>query len=218
MTIRKDNHDLTRERILNEAEALFAQKGFDAVSVREITCAASCNLAAVNYHFGNKGNLYIEVFRAHWVPRAMRLQEHFRRSLAAQGQPSPTTVAQALAEAFLKGPLSDEERQRHFQLMTRELGQPTEAFEIVAEEVMRPFFEELASTLRPAMPKGLRREQVLLNILSIFSMVLYFNFARVAVSRITGREYDTAFKNRLVKHIVEFSLKGLGGLEKEGLR
>jgi len=43
------NHrnDLTRERILDEAEALFANKGYHAVSVREITRAARCNLAAV---------------------------------------------------------------------------------------------------------------------------------------------------------------------------
>ena len=41
-------NDHTKERILDEAEALFAQKGYDAVSVREITGAANCNLAAVN--------------------------------------------------------------------------------------------------------------------------------------------------------------------------
>ncbi|MCK4729521.1 MAG: CerR family C-terminal domain-containing protein [Desulfobacterales bacterium] len=214
----KDKNDVTKERLLNEAEGLFAQKGYDAVSVREITTAANCNLAAVNYHFGNKQNLYLEVFRARWVPRARLLQEHFRKSLAAQGSPSPTAVAKALAEAFLVGPLSDKERHRHHQLMVRELGQPTEAFELVADQVMRPFFKGLADMLRPVMPEGLGEERLILNILSIFAMVLYFNFARVAVTRITGYEYDTAFKARLVEHIVEFSLKGLGGLEKEGLR
>lgn len=50
MTIRRDNHDLAGERILNEAGALFAQEGFEAVGVREITCAANCNLAAANCH------------------------------------------------------------------------------------------------------------------------------------------------------------------------
>jgi len=206
-----DKHDLTKERLLNEAEALFAQKGYNAVSIREITTAAGCNVAAINYHFSSKQNLYLEVFRARWVPRARRVQEYFRRSLAAHGATSPTAVTQALAEAFLVGPLSDEERQRHYQLMTRELGQPTEAFELVADEVMRPFFKELADMLRPAMPEGEGKEDLMLNILSIFAAVLYFNFARAAVTRITGREYDQAFKARLIKHIVEFSMKGLGG-------
>lgn len=205
-----DNHDLTKERLLDEAEALFARKGYDAVSVREITNAARCNLAAVNYHFGNKKNLYMEVFRARWIPRARRLHESFRKSLDAEEAASPEAVVRALAQAFLVGPMSDEERFRHHQLMIRELGQSTEAFELVADEVMRPFFKKLAGTLQPAMPQGLGKEGLMLNILSIFAMVLYFNFARVAVTRITGREYTKAFKSRLVEHITGFSLTGLG--------
>lgn len=47
----------TRERILNTAEKLFAQKGFDKVTLRELTTAANTNLAAVNYYFGTKDNL-----------------------------------------------------------------------------------------------------------------------------------------------------------------
>jgi AcrR family transcriptional regulator len=214
----KEKHDFTKERLLNEAEALFARKGYDAVSVREITAAARSNLAAVNYHFSSKQNLYLEVFRSRWVPRARRLQEYFRESLAAQDSPSPTAVAKSLAEAFLVGPLSDEERRRHHQLMARELGQPTEAFELVAEQVIRPFFKGLADTLRSFMPEGLAEERLMLNVFSIFATVLYFSFAQVAVTRITGREYDAVFKAQLIEHITEFSVKGLGGIERGALR
>jgi AcrR family transcriptional regulator len=212
--IQKEKDEFTKERLLNEAEALFAQKGYHAVSVREITAAAHSNLAAVNYHFSSKQNLYLEVFRSRWVPRARRLQEYFRKSLAAQDSPSPAAVAKSLAEAFLLGPLSDEERQRHHQLMARELGQPTEAFELVAEKVIRPFFKGLADSLRSFMPEGLGEEGLMLNILSLFATVLYFSFAHMAVTRITGREYDSAFKARLVEHITQFSVKGLGAMEK----
>jgi len=215
---RKEKEDCTKERILNEAEALFAQKGYDAVSIREITTVAHCNLAAVNYHFSSKQNLYLEVFRSRWVPRARRLQEYFRKSLAAQDSASPTAVAKSLAEAFLVGPLSDEERQRHHQLMARELGQPTEAFELLAEQVIQPFFKGLSGSLRSFIPEGLSEERLMLNILSMFATVLYFSFAHVAVTRITGHEYDAAFKAQLVEHITEFSVKGLGGIEKGTLR
>jgi AcrR family transcriptional regulator len=207
----ENKSDPTKERILNEAEALFAQRGYHAVSVREITAAAACNLAAINYHFGNKQNLYLEVFRSRWVPRARRVRSRFKESLAAHEALSPAAIAQALAEAFLVGPLSDEERQRHFQLMVKELSQPTQAFELVAEKVMRPFFKELGQALRSVMPEDLEQEQLLLNILSMFAVVLYFNFARVAVTRITGREYDAAFKTRLVNQVVDFCRRGLEG-------
>ena len=93
--------------------------------------------------------------------------------------------------------------------------QPTRAFELVAQEVIQPFFKEFADTLRSVQTDEVDQEQMLLNTFSIFSMVLYFNFARVAVSRLTGREYNTAFRARLVEQISQFSLQGLGVSEME---
>jgi len=213
--IQKGQLTTTRERLLKEAEILFAEKGYDAVSVREITKAANCNLAAVNYHFGNKENLYLEVFRSRWVPRARRLQEHVKKSLTGQSHFSADAMVKAIALAFLEGSLSEDEQLRHYQLITREMAHPTDAFELVAEEVMRPAFKELADVLRLVIPGDVSEERLMLNILSIFGMVLYFNFARAAVTRITGHQYDQAFKDRLVEHIADFSLTGLGIDKKE---
>jgi len=53
----------TYDRIFIAAERLFGDVGFEGVSVREIVHAADINLAAVNYHFGSKTELYLEVFR-----------------------------------------------------------------------------------------------------------------------------------------------------------
>jgi AcrR family transcriptional regulator len=204
-----DNNTTTRDRLLKVAEKLFAQKGYDSVSVREITNAAHCNLAAVNYHFGNKKALYQHMFRERWMSRAQRILACFEENLAGRDETSFSSVIQSLAEAFIKGPLTDEERLYHFQLMTRELIKPTDAFEIVATETMRPFFEKLGQRLKPFLSDGVDEERALLNILSIISMVIYFNFARVPVSRIIGHAYDEPFKDRLVRHIVQFSLSGM---------
>jgi TetR/AcrR family transcriptional regulator, regulator of cefoperazone and chloramphenicol sensitivity len=199
----------SKDRILDEAEALFAEKGFHAVTVREITQAARCNLAAVNYHFGNKQNLYLEVFRTRWMPRARRVQTCFKDLLSIQRTRSLAGTVHALAEAFLKGPLTDNERLRHSQLMIREMAKPGLAADMLVEEVIKPFFGELVVLLSPYLPENAERENVLLDIVSIFAMVIYFNFARVPVIRVTGQEYDNAFKDRLVDHIVRFCLTGL---------
>ena len=53
----------TREKILNVAEGLFAEKGFESVSVREIIKEAEVNISAVNYHFGSKDDLIFEVVK-----------------------------------------------------------------------------------------------------------------------------------------------------------
>ena len=48
----------TKTRILDAAEQLFMEHGFEATSLRQLTTAASVNLAAVNYHFGSKEELF----------------------------------------------------------------------------------------------------------------------------------------------------------------
>ena len=57
------NHFNTKERILHAAEDLFAQHGFAGTSLRQVTSRADVNIAAVNYHFGSKENLVLEVFK-----------------------------------------------------------------------------------------------------------------------------------------------------------
>lgn len=52
----------TADRILDAAEILFAEHGFEGTSLRQITAAARANLAAVNYHFGDKEALYVQAF------------------------------------------------------------------------------------------------------------------------------------------------------------
>ena len=56
--------EITRERILKAAERLFADRGYDATSVRAIVAKARVNQAAINYHFAGKDGLYREVLRA----------------------------------------------------------------------------------------------------------------------------------------------------------
>jgi TetR/AcrR family transcriptional regulator, regulator of cefoperazone and chloramphenicol sensitivity len=208
--------DIPKERILYEAEVLFAERGFYAVTVREITQAARCNLAAVNYHFGNKQNLYMEVFRCLWKPRAKRVLTRFEKLLEAQGERTLQGIVHSIAEAFIKGPLSEEERLRHSQLMIREMARPTEAFEMVIGDVIGPFQQKLVELIRPFMAREMGRVALLLHIQSIISMVTHFNFARNSVMRITGMEYDDRFTDELVEHVVKFSLNGLSGAVEGG--
>jgi len=69
----------TKSQLLDAAEALFAEQGFAATSLRELTARAGANIAAVNYHFGSKADLAKEVLLRRIEPinreRARRLDE-----------------------------------------------------------------------------------------------------------------------------------------------
>jgi AcrR family transcriptional regulator len=213
--IKEKQNTPTRERILSQAEILFAQKGFHAVSVREITTAADSNLAAVNYHFGNKKNLYLCVFREKMSPRADIIRGYFESILSKKENPGIGDIFGALGEAFLGGPMTDAERKMHIDLMHREMSHPTEAFKLIVEEEMKPFYGDLIKQLKSSMAEAIDEDRMMLSILSMLAITFYFNNAREHVTQITGHKYDDEFKTILVNYIAAFSEKGFLAAQKE---
>lgn len=111
--------------------------------------------------------------------------------------------------------MSADERTRHFKLISGELVQPTEAFELVVEQVFRPLFGKFLEDLRKVMPDTVDEKQMILNVFSILSMVLYFNFARPLITTFVGGQEHNDIETRLVDHIVQFSLSGVGSVKEE---
>ena len=70
MTELRAKGDVTKGRLLEATENLIAEKGFDAVSVRDITGLAKANVAAVNYHFGSREGLLAAVLEHRMKPLA----------------------------------------------------------------------------------------------------------------------------------------------------
>lgn len=209
--------DNAKERLLGVAEKLFAEKGYDGVSVREITNCAECNLASVNYYFGNKKNLYIDVFRHRLVPQLTQVRSQFENILAGQKDANFTSVIRAVVCAFMeKHPLNSEDHETFLGLMHREIHNPSGAVEIIVQEAIAPFFEVLMNLFKTYLP-GNEDELVLkLKIFSVIALSLHFSHARIPISRITGKEYDTEFVNELIDHTVSFALYGLSG--KSGMK
>ncbi len=100
MTLARD----TKQRILDAAERLFAERGFDVTSLRAITAAAGVNLAAVNYHFRSKDELIRAVLARNMAPlNARRLELLAASEARAQGRPVPVEeIVRALIGPMLE--------------------------------------------------------------------------------------------------------------------
>lgn len=87
-------------KLVEAAESLFAEKGFEAVAVREITTAAGANIAAVNYHFGSREGLVALVMRRHLTP--MNDERLLRLDAAERQWGSKAVPIEEVLDAFAR--------------------------------------------------------------------------------------------------------------------
>lgn len=194
--------DETRSRLLDAAGHEFAEKGYEGATVRSICDRAGVNLAAVNYHFGDKERLY----------EAVLLMAHRSRpkvDLAPPGQDPRVGLRQFVAR-FLHDMIEQSERPWHQALMAREVAQPSKASDVLVREAIRPSFEYLATLIRQLGP-DLSPRQVHAAGFSVVAQCLHYKMSRSISERIIGaaafEQLDTEF---LVDHITQFTLAALG--------
>ncbi|QCZ93558.1 TetR/AcrR family transcriptional regulator [Salinimonas iocasae] len=91
----------TKTQILDVAEALFAEQGFDQTSMRAITSGAGVNLASVNYHFGSKKNLIQSVFKRYFDILMPRIEETLSTLPVSTGRRGIADLLEALIPPML---------------------------------------------------------------------------------------------------------------------
>jgi AcrR family transcriptional regulator len=131
-----------KDRILLAAGREFAERGYEAATVRDICLAAGVNLAAVNYYFGDKKRLYIESVKHAHEERVRQVPEPRWEA----GTPPDRKLREFLGNT-LERMLGLGQHPWQVRLMLREVLQPTEACRELAEDYFRPHFELLVSIL-----------------------------------------------------------------------
>ena len=153
----------TRVRILDAAEALFTEDGFEATTLRQITAAAEVNLAAVNYHFGSKEELIREVFRRRltWLNQ-QRLQELDRLEAEAGGAPlKPSRILEVFFGVALRMAADTQGGGRTFmRLLGRTYTKPSEFVRGFLAEEYAAVTTRFKAALIKALP-GVPAEEIL---------------------------------------------------------
>ncbi len=195
----------TRQRLVDSAARLFADRGFENVTVREICKASNANVAAINYHFGDKAGLYRAV-----VTYAIGvMQETNEQSQRAGDGQSPEDQIRGFVRVFVGRLASDDNPNAWIHnLMAREMEHPTEALDQVMMLVVQPRLEYLCGIAATYMGLPVSDPRVKRCIVSL--QVQCFLVSRripPSMERVWGpvmRDVDVA-----VDHIVEFTLGGM---------
>ncbi len=200
--------EITKTRIIDAAGEVFAEKGFEQATVREICKRAEVNLAAINYHFGDKQNLYIEA-----VKRAYCEGEEDEPLLI----PAEVTAEQKLyyfIEHMMTDMLDRESPTWHVELMMREMARPTLACSELVQSYIGPKFSILMSIIEELVPSNLPLSKRHLLAFSVVGQCLLYRFHRPIGKLLIGDdEFESLFDvTYLAKHICEFSLQGIESL------
>lgn len=195
----------TRERLLTAAERLFAQRGFKDVTVREICHEAHANVAAVNYHFGDKMGLYREVLHVaiDAIQSATEAARDAGRGLAPEDQ------LRTYVRLFLHRLLAPGSETIH-KLVNREVTDPTPALDDLIEQAVRPRVEYLSGVIAGIMGCELSDPRVLRCVGSVQSQSIMYAKPNPIAERLGFRFRATSSEiDEAARHIAEFSVAGV---------
>lgn len=201
----------TRRQILEAAGEVFAEAGFRDATVREICRRAGVNVAAINYHFGDKEKLYAEVLRY----SQQKCLEKYPPLMDVGPAAPPEEKLRAFVLSFLlrifdKGPIA-----WHGKLMSREMVEPTAALESIIAEKIRPMAEQLGAIVAEVLQRPPGDEAVRLCSFSIVSQCVFYHHCRPVLTRLYPDQppMDTVGAALLADHITGFSLAAMKNLK-----
>jgi len=196
----------TSRLILEAAGRIFAQNGFHATTVRQITREAGVNIAAVNYHFGDKQELYVSVLKHAYQAAA--------RTAVADLAGTPKERLRAFIRAFL-GYLLDPQRpawQGH--LIAREMARPTPALDRLVAESAQPVKKRIRGIVRDLVGPEFAESNIHLACFSIIGQCLFYVHCREMIARLFPEDRRLPSDiERLAEHVFTFSLAGLEALK-----
>jgi TetR/AcrR family transcriptional regulator, regulator of cefoperazone and chloramphenicol sensitivity len=192
----------TREKLLDIAGQVFAERGYYAATIRDICKRAGANVAAVNYHFGDKLGLYTEVLGG--LAHAAQLE---RMRTALDQKASPQEMLRNVIRARIQGLQRGNLPEWHFQIVAREFAQPTPAMSRMINQVSRPMYERLLELVGSIIGLAPDQEKTRLCVHSIMGQILLYVLAGPVLVRLWPQLKMTPEQtDRIADHIADFSL------------
>jgi AcrR family transcriptional regulator len=189
----------TKDRILEAAEAIFAQRGFEGASTREIAARAGVNISSLHYHWASKETLYLAVFRDVFA----RITHHLDAAVAPLVTPGPDGrgdlvdgVMRELFDFFAARPNVP-------RLLVRRIVE-TEAFdERLEEDVLAPAWRHFAAWTQRARLDDRAARLFMLSVHSVLMVYLLDSGPYRAV--LGGSLTDPPLRDAVRRHVADLA-------------
>ena len=194
---------ITKERLLKAASEIFAEKGFRDATVAEICEAAEANIAAVNYHFGSKQRLYIEMFRRQ-MQRMLDKNKHVVKVVLSRPNVTVEDFIRALVSEHFRAMAAGDSKLAVMKLMVREVLNQHIAKEEIAGDMMGEFFGMLSDGFRRFFPQlGAKDMQLLIFALDalVVHPILFLDLYQEVLPDFTIDD--------VIEHTVKFASAGI---------
>ncbi|MCK5477745.1 MAG: CerR family C-terminal domain-containing protein [Methylococcales bacterium] len=201
----------TRQRLLVTASRIFAEKGYQDATIAEICEQAETNIASVNYHFGDKENLYLEAWRY-----------AFQQDLKAH--PSDGGVdANTPAEHRLKGRIQSliariaDPESHFFAIVHKEMAHQTRLLEKIMEQEINPERKAMNALIRELLGDDADEKQVQFCHASIIGQCFHLLKVKHIKLNEETRRYvlDMTDAEAFAEHVVAFSLAGIQAIRQQ---
>jgi AcrR family transcriptional regulator len=189
----------TKTRILETAEKLFGQNGFEGTSLRDITAAAEVNLAAVNYHFQTKDSLIDAVIQR-------RIEPINRRRMEMLDQAGPHPTIEQIVRAFVL-PLLERDESSMVAMMGRVLATPDLFVMRVFKKHLAAVAQRFGEAIAQAMPELSPPERMWRLMFMAGTMVHILSWSRV-LPEMTGGLCDPSDRKAVTDRLVRFVAAG----------
>jgi TetR/AcrR family transcriptional regulator, regulator of cefoperazone and chloramphenicol sensitivity len=200
----------TKERLIITAREIFAEKGFRDTTVAEICEQAEANIAAVNYHFGDKESLYDAVWRNAFTT----MVEAYPLDGELPDDPSTEDRLFAFANAMVHRMFCETEAGFFPKLLCQEMAAPTLALDRIAKEALFPQHQYVGAIIRDATEDQLSDTQFQLCLHGIIGQCVFFNFSRPLRERMMGKKKMSEQSiEKIARHITRFSLGGIKAIQ-----
>ncbi|GIU74300.1 MAG: hypothetical protein KatS3mg004_1387 [Bryobacteraceae bacterium] len=203
--------DTTRTRILDAAERLFAERGFAGASLRDITAEAHVNLAAVNYHFGSKDELFLQVVLRRLEPVNRRRLELLEEAEQRPGGARLEDVARAFVRPVIEVRHAEGESGALSKLMARVVGEPGGWAEKLLPVAFAGVAARFLAAIERAMP-GARREDLVWGLVFSAGVLSYYLLLTDVIPQVVGGQPGLKETGETVERMVAYIVAGLRGL------